>query len=91
MLPVARTLYKSERHSCLLHFQVHPCRVSHPQDWEKLPANTVENTHPLTFDHVSFVVTVIVAVGGPVIDVEALDRSVVVTRGAVLYGDGNKD
>lgn len=41
---------------------------------------------PLTFHHISFVVAVIVAVRGPVVDVEALDRSVVVTRGTILHG-----
>lgn len=40
----------------------------------------------LTFHHVSFVVAVIVAVRGSVVDVEALDRSVVVTRRVVLAG-----
>lgn len=41
---------------------------------------------PLTFHHISFVVAVIVAVRGPVVDVEALDGSVVVTRGTILHG-----
>lgn len=43
---------------------------------------------PLTFHHISFVVAVIVAVRGPVVDVEALDGSVVVTRGTILHGGG---
>lgn len=45
---------------------------------------------PLTFNHISFVVAVIVAVCGPVVNVEALDWSVVVTRGTILDGHGKK-
>lgn len=54
-------------------------------------AQTLKFASPLTVDHVLFVVAVIVAVRGPVVDVEALDRSVVVTRGDILDGDGKKD
>ena len=39
---------------------------------------------PPTFHHVSLVVTVVVAVGGPVVDVEALDGRVVVAGRGVL-------
>ena len=49
-------------------------------------AQTLILAFPLTFHHISFVVAVIVAVRGPVVDVEALDRSVVVTRGTILHG-----
>lgn len=45
---------------------------------------------PLTLNDIPFVVAVIVAVSGPVVDVEALDWGVVVTRRTVLDGDGEK-
>lgn len=52
--------------------------------------HAVKHVAPLTFNHVPFVVAVIVTVRGPVVNVEALDRSVVVSRGTILDGDGKK-
>lgn len=56
--------------------------------WKNIHA--VKHVAPLTFNHVPFVVAVIVTVRGPVVNVEALDRSVVVSRGTILDGDGKK-
>lgn len=52
---------------------------------------TLKCAFPLTFDDVPFVVAVVVAVRGAVIDVEALDWSVVVRGGAILDRGGKKD
>lgn len=60
------------------------------QDRTRLNHSAQTQTCPLTFNHIPFVVAVIVTVCGPVVNVEALDRSVVVTRGTVLDGDGKK-
>lgn len=46
---------------------------------------------PLTLHDVSFVVAVIVAVGGPVVNVESLNRGVVVTRGTILDGGTDRE
>lgn len=58
----------------------------------RLPANLQRDGPPceprtwfcVTFHHVPLVVAVVVAVCGPVVDVEALDGGVVVTGGAIL-------
>lgn len=46
---------------------------------------------PLTLHDVPFVVAVVVAVGGPVVNVESLNRGVVVTRGTVLDGGSDRE
>lgn len=40
----------------------------------------------LTFHHVLLVITVIIAICGPVVDIEAMDWSVVVTGWDILHG-----
>lgn len=63
----------------------------HAESVVKTDTQTSKWAFPLTFNHIPFVVAVIVAVCGPVVNVEALDRSVVVTRGTILEGNGKKD
>lgn len=62
----------------------------HAESVVKTDTQTSKWAFPLTFNHIPFVVAVIVAVCGPVVNVEALDRSVVVTRGTILEGNGKK-
>lgn len=50
----------------------------------EIRAMTEERHHDLTFHHISLVVTVIVAVCWPIVDVESLDGCVVITGGSVL-------
>lgn len=50
----------------------------------EIRAITEEIHHDLTFHHISLVVTVIVTVCWPIVDVEPLDGCVVITGGSVL-------
>lgn len=62
----------------------------HPICSGNTDTQTLKPAFPLTFDHIPFVVAVIVTVCGTVVYVEALNWSVVVTRGTILDGDGKK-
>lgn len=47
--------------------------------------------NPLTLHDVPFVVAVVVAVSGPVVNVESLNRGVVVARRTILHGGTQRE